>query len=116
MTPIDATRPTSHISIPQAWRTKILNRWRELEPKVTWHERDPLQRDALRGRHFYLVTTLLRAGVEMRVIRRNSLDDVTQPAEALKAKSDKYLEKKSRRRSHVTHVKRTSSQPPPARR
>jgi hypothetical protein len=83
--------PTSTFNIPKAWRTKVTKRWRELEPKVKWAERDPLVRQALQFNHFSLLVSLLHQGFQMRVVRRQSLDDVTLSAEELARRKELSL-------------------------
>jgi hypothetical protein len=96
---IDPMRPTCDFNIPLSWRTKIAKRWRELEPKVKWQERDPAVREALEIDHYSLLITLLNKEVEMRVIRRLGLDDMTLPEQELNARAERYLERRRRRRT-----------------
>lgn len=88
---MNAMQPSTSVAIPLSWRTKIARRWQELEPKVKWKERDPLQREAMQVNHYSLLATLLSQGIEMRVVRRQALDDVTLSAVELTRRRDESL-------------------------
>ena len=99
---VDATTPTSRAHSLHSRLSRILDRrWAEWEPFVILRLKGigsgvPL----IRERHERTLSALLSQGIEMRTIRRLSLDDPRLSDSELDAKRERYLERRSRRKVH----------------
>jgi hypothetical protein len=98
---MDANSPRSRIVVPERTLMKIRQRWLEWAP-VLKHESQvrPVHLCWDEVWHQGWLLSLLQQGVDMRQVRRSSLDDPRQPLSELHRRVRMYLDKRQRRRSN----------------
>jgi hypothetical protein len=95
---MDANSPRSRIVVPERTLMKIRQRWQEWQPQLKLEAQvrpDHPCWDA--AWHQGWLLSLLQQGVDMRQVRRSSLDDPRQPLSELHRRVRMYLEKRTRR-------------------